>query len=270
MNDYTTKNRLFIGMDVIAPWPETLPEGRILKESERHFTLAFLGNAELSKTIEILKNFPVPGFRVGIGAIFDEPIFLPIRFPQTAGWHIQLLEQEGPFNDFQKRLLDFLEKNDFHIRKHENESFNRHITLARRPFAMSEWMRHFVPRPLFLKNIHLYESVGNLHYESRWTYEILPPFESIEHTADMAFLIRGETMEQLLIHASLALAFEHLPFIRYFAFQKPIQFEDLVLQLNQLIARLDAEEGCPYKAVSFHGEVTRKNDYLEWEMIVDV
>ena len=37
------QKRLFFGFEVKAPWPQGLPKGRILKEDQRHITIAFLG-----------------------------------------------------------------------------------------------------------------------------------------------------------------------------------------------------------------------------------
>ena len=54
-----------------------------------------------------------------------------------------------------------------------------------------EWLDHFTPLPFFVKAIHLYQSLGNLQYQSLWESPLLSPFEELEHTADIAFLIRG-------------------------------------------------------------------------------
>jgi len=38
-----------------------------------------------------------------------------------------------------------------------------------------------------------------------------------------------------------------------------------------MVAQADQEIGAPFKAVSFHGNIVKKNNQLlEWEMIVDV
>ena len=47
--------------------------------------------------------------------------------------------------------------------------------------------------------------------------------------------------------------------------------DDVVIALNERIARMDSEVGCPLKAVSFHGEIeVLSPSLLQWEMIVDV
>ena len=49
------------------------------------------------------------------------------------------------------------------------------------------------------------------------------------------------------------------------------QEDEIIIQLNEKISLWDAESGCPFKAVSFSGEITKKeNGLLHWEMIIDV
>jgi len=261
--------RLFLAMEVFSPWPQLFPNGRILLESDRHLTLLFLGENHLPSILNLLQEFPDPGFRVGLAGIFDRPIFLPDLQPKTAGWHVHLLEQKDLFHAFYRRLRQWLEEKDFAFREQKNE-FLAHVTIARQPFDIQEWKNSFHKLPLYLKNIHLCESLGLSRYNICWTHEILAPFEGFEHTADLAFLIRGETDEQLFIHASLALAFHFPPLIRYMDEIKPQGIDEMIFQLNLLIARADAEEGCPFKAVSYHSTMIKRANIIEWEMIVDV
>jgi RNA 2',3'-cyclic 3'-phosphodiesterase len=37
-----------------------------------------------------------------------------------------------------------------------------------------------------------------------------------------------------------------------------------------MVTASDVEVGCPFKAVSYHGEIHESNGLLQWEMIVDV
>jgi len=251
--------RLFFGMQIGAPWPEELAPGRILLEEDRHMTIAFLGDVDLEKIQGMVSSFPNPSFDLGIAGIFDRPLFLPDRTPRVAAWHVQFLEQKEEFLQFQRDLVSWLNIN-------EKGEFMPHVTIARSPFQISEWKNSFQKLPMYLKDIHLLESLGHSKYEIRWSFPILAPFEEIEHTADIAFRVRGKTLAQIYLHAELALSFHFPPFIRYFEEKEVRNHEEIVQALNGSIARADAEQGCPFKAVSFHGEIKEG----EWEMIVDV
>ena len=236
--------RLFFGMEVFAPWPEEFPPGRTLLEPNRHLTLAFLGETSMPD----LPSFPPPPFSIGLSGIFDKPLFLS----HVIAWHIHWLE--SGLLPYQRQLAEWLGiKNDF----------LSHVTLAREPYDKHAWKESFQPLPMYVKNINLYESLGHSKYKIIWQHPIISPFEEIEHTADIAFIVRGE----LFLHAQLALAFHFPPMIRYFDERKIVNLEEIVTALNRMIARVDSEIGCPFKAVSFHGT---RNQTNEWEMIVDV
>lgn len=260
--------RLFFGMEVVAAWPDDLPGGRILEASDRHLTLAFLGDANLSQLQTLLPSFPKPPFEIGLAAYFDHPIFLPPRTPHVAAWNIEWLEQKEPFLQFQTELIAWLKTNGFPLREGKGE-FLSHVTIARTPFVIREWKEAFEKRPLFVRNVHLYESLGYSHYEVRWTYPILAPFEEKEHTADIAFTIRGKTMQQIHLHAQLALSFHFPPLIGYFSSANVQNLDEIVRSLNSIIGKADQEIGSPFKAVSYHGNLEGR-ELLEWEMIVDV
>lgn len=260
--------RLFFGMEVFAPWPEELPQGRILLPQDRHLTLVFLGNANASKLQTLLPSCPKPPFEIGLAAYFDHPIFLPHSRPNVAAWQIQWLEQKELFLKFQKELVFWLKANGFSPREGKGE-FLPHVTIARRPFSIREWKETFEKRPLFIRNLHLCESLGSSRYKVCWTYPILSPFEEKEHTADIAFTIRGKTIQQIHLHAQLALSFHFPPLIRYFSFPTVQNLDEIVQSLNSIIGKADQEEGAPFKAVSYHGNLGG-SDILEWEMIVDV
>jgi len=181
--------RLFFGMEVVSPWPEELPHGRNLQEPDRHLTLAFLGESNMPD----LTSFPKPPFSIGLSGIFDKPLFLA----HVVAWHIQWLE-EGLLT-YQKELAHWLRIQG---------DFLSHVTLAQEPYAPEEWEHSFQKLPVYVKNINLYEGFGHSKYKILWQYPLLAPFDEIEHTADIAFRIRGN----LFLHAQLALAF-HFPVV---------------------------------------------------------
>lgn len=260
--------RLFIGMEVVAPWPEDLPEGRILREEDRHLTLAFLGETDASHLLSFLNSFPKPAFPMGIGAIFDRPLFLPQRDPHVAAWHIRFLEEEESFLAFQKNLTAWLKEGGL-TPKEKKGDFLAHVTVARSPFVVHEWKETFQKLPLYLKDIHLCESLGHSKYQILWKYERVAPFEEFEHTADIAFRVRGIDWAGLYLHAQLALSFHFPRLAALFDSSEVRNIEEIVTSLNEMIFRADAKWGCPFKAVSFHGEM-QKREFWEWEMIVDV
>ncbi len=262
--------RLFFAIDTICPWPEEFPEGRVLLEKDRHMTLAFLGETNATALMAALPKAPVPAFRIGLAGCFDEPLFLPVKHPRTAGWHVRLFEGEETFFLYRQQLVDWLVEAGF-LHRPERD-FLPHTTIARNPKNLSEWKDSFSSYPLYLRDIHLYRSLGRSRYESLWSYPILAPFEEVEHTADLAFLVRGKDWDSLYLHAGLALAFEFPPLLAFFEIKKPCaSFAELIVGLNDLVSKADAELGAPFKAVSYHGDVTIcANGIWEWEMIVDV
>ena len=143
-----------------------------------------------------------------------------------------------------------------------------HVTLARSPFNISEWERGFVPLPFYFDTLHLYESLPGLHYKPIWSKALIAPIEELEHTADLAFHINGETEDELYNNAFTALSFHFPPLLDYRQ-PPPQNFAEIVSTLNYALALADAEKGCPFKAVSHHGELHKK-PHLHWEMIVDV
>jgi 2'-5' RNA ligase len=265
------EKRLFFGLETKAPWPDHFPEGRLLEESHRHATLAFLGETNFSKIKEILASFPKPPFRIGLSGKFDQCLFLPERDPRVVAWHITWLENPKPLFAYQKEFIQWLQSHGFNPRNPER-AWLPHVTISRKPFIVKEWRKAFTPLPCMITGLHLYESLGMSKYASLWHYPLLAPFEELEHTADIAFTIHGENLDQLYTHAQLALAFKFPPLLDFSAEEiKNNTFDDIIVNLNDLIAKADAQLGCPFKAVSFHGELKEeKNGPITWEMIVDV
>ncbi len=114
--------------------------------------------------------------------------------------------------------------------------------------------------------------MGKIKSELIWSLEVTPPFEEIEHTADLAFRVWGENISQLYLHARTALAFKDPSLMEQFSAAKNYDnLDDVIIDLNALVTQADKEHGCPLKAVSFSGEVVGKGDGLmHWDMIVDV
>jgi 2'-5' RNA ligase len=265
--------RLFFGLDIEAPWPLDISKGwiggRILDEAERHLTLAFLGNVDFTKLKSRLNEMPLPKFLTGPVGFFDKPIFLPLKKPNVAAWHIHWLEDESPLLEFRKDLIDWICQLGFQI--DHKEDFLQHVTISRQPFDFEEWKKVFSPTPFFARQFSLYESIGNLRYNRLWSFDFILPFEEIEHTADIAFIVNAENFIQLHQHAQASLAFRYPAILPYLSnLTAGASVEEIVINLNQTVAKADSEVGCPFKAVSFHGDPVKQDLLLSWEMIIDV
>ncbi len=255
--------RLFFGFEIDVPWPHEYPIGRLLSEKERHITLAFLGFVDPIPLQESIERIPLPPFSISPIGVCNQVLFLPEKHPRTVSWHIGWLSKELEILHYRSELLKWLQKIGYRL---DNRPFTAHVTIARMPFEKEGWLQTFTILPCMIKALHLYESIGNLHYPSRWKFPLQPAFEEFEHTADLAFFIHAQTLQELYCHAALALSFKFPPLVQYIKMQNPKDLYDVIQGLNQLIATADQELGCPFKAVSYHGQFKENS----WEMIVDV
>lgn len=261
--------RLFFGIEVHAPWPAALPKGRVLDETHRHLTLAFLGNIPYQPLLDRIDQFPKFPAVVGTVGFFDSCLLLPHRHPHVVAWHARWFEGNDSLSSFQHSLSAWLASLNYAI---DSRPWMPHLTLCRQPFDKGGWMSAFIPLPFYTSHIHLYESTGQLTYVPIWTLSIKPPFEEIEHTADMAFIIRGENLQQIYQNAFAALAFKAPDLLTFYKPVSPLKnLDEVIMALNAIIGYADGVVGCPMKAVSFHGEIIECSDSsIQWEMIVDV
>lgn len=260
-------HRVFFGFEVRAPWEDEVLQGRKIEERYRHVTLAFLGNLSREKIEELLKQIPKPEMPLGPCAILDHTLLLPESHPRVMALHMEFLDER--VLKFQKVLMQSLHRLDLGS---DQAVWLPHVSLCRKPFSYELWQAHFVRLPCYLGSFHLYESVGELCYKPLWSYDVPPPFEEIEHRADIAYCVHGKDLQELYVHASMALAFQDPHFLTAWPC-RPVLFslEELVMALNEQIAKIDHLRGCPFKAVSFHGEVEAcRQNLLKWDMIVDV
>ncbi len=262
-------HRLFFGLKIEAPWPKKLPKGRLLHPEERHMTLAFLGEVDLTALQQHLSLLPLPKWNIGPSGELDEPIYLPPRHHRVVAWHGDFSDKHRAISEYQRQFSRWLVEEGFPPTD-PGRAWLPHVTLCRAPFNKRQWDDLFEPLPFFCSALNLYESVGNLRYETRWSHPLVAPFTEIEHIAGIAFLVKGESLEELLLHAELALSFRSPSLYSFFQDPpSPKRIEDVIRHLNQAISMADAKYGCPLKSVSTHGEVAER-ELLEWEMIVGV
>lgn len=249
-----------------ASWPAVLPHGRLVAENCRHLTLVFLGNTPLKSVLSWIDSAPCLDVAIAPSGWIKKWLFLPDEaHARVVAGSVDWLEGEGAFSLFVSSLSAFLKKND-------PRPFFPHITIARKPFDVEEWKKDAPLIPFFIREITLYESLGHLHYEPRWSYPLTPPFEEIAHAADLAFLVRGQTFGKLLQHAYLALSFHFPQFLTHRVADAELSsLDEVIMQLNRVITEIDRTVGSPFKAVSFHSELHKlENNLLQWKMIVDV
>lgn len=265
------KKRLFWGFEVLAPWPEEYPQGRLINNTSRHITVTFLGNVDHLKFLESLPDIPPIPFKIGLVGAFNKCSFFPsARHPNVTAWEIDWWDDPTELFSFQKDFSNWHKSKQLII--HEKEVYLPHTTICRSPKNLEEWKKAFHPLPMMIKDFHLYESLGNLQYKPLFTYPIKPPFEEIEHTADIAFRVRGKDLAQLRTHAFAAIIFKYPDLLSYFIPKKNVlNLDEIIVDLNQMISSADVDIGSPIKAISYHGKVELEEDTnISWEMIIDV
>lgn len=262
------KRRIFFGFSVEAPWQSTYPKGRIIAEATRHITFAFLGNILYPPLEKELVHFPPPDFKIGPTGLCDRLLFLPKKEPRVVALHVSWLSGKEKIASFHQTVLHWLESLGYPV---DRRPFLPHITIARAPFEEADWEKTFEKLPTMITGIHLYESLGGLHYQTIWKLPLLPPFEEFEHTADIGFHVRGNSLQELYHHGALAMSFKFPPFLSFIKQEEIQDIQDIIRLLNKKIAECDLEIGCPFKAVSYHGKIRIDSDQMmHWEMIVDV
>lgn len=263
----TEEARLFFGCALDATWIDPPHSGRILEADQRHLTLAFLGNQDRDRMLKALANDLPNIFSLGFAGWCERLLFLPPRHPHVVASHVRFVNATG-FRKMKESLEDWLKQHGYPV---DERPYISHVTLARAPFSIEQWRESFHPFPLFVKGLHLYESLGNSHYKTLWSLPFLDPIEEVDHTADIAFRLKGYTLDHLFQHAQLALAWKFPSMLNYFSEDSVESLDELIMKLNALVSKADADRGCPFKAVSFHGDIeTIAEGVLSWEMIVDV
>ena len=235
-------------MEVFAPWHDPNSNARFIKPSMRHLTLAFYGDQKP-------ESIPKPPFHLGKVAKASQFLFLPENKPRVIAYNVEFFHHDNELFSYAKEL--------------GNASFLPHITIAREPFDKDTFKPPSMP--LMLGSIHLYESLGNLSYKPLETYPLILPFEEIPHTADIAFLVRGKNLTELCTHAQIAMSFAYPELLTYCRAKEIESFHDIVVYLNEIVAKADIDVGSPIKAVSFAGDAKKiDQEIYEWEMIIDI
>jgi RNA 2',3'-cyclic 3'-phosphodiesterase len=262
--------RIFFGLDINAPWKESEPSGRYIDKSLRHITLIFVGEVADEKVNSIIPILPTPSFKISPSGIFDKVLALPYKHPNVISYEAHFYTYLEELKNYKNSLLSFLEENGISL-KVQYKDFLPHASLCRRPFVISEWKKEFSKLPFFGTRVVLYESLGNSVYRTLWSYDFIPPFSEIDHTADIAFDIRGENFFQLYANGFIALSFADEKLAGYFLENEKIEnLDDVIISLNKIVTNLDTQIGSPFKGVSFQSNLKHKDNFLEWEMIVDV
>ena len=263
------ESRFFFGFGLDTLWPEKLPFSKVIDEKNRHLTLVFLGEKTFEEIDNIKKELPFPEFETAPVAEFDKCLFLPEKKPRLVAWHVNFLEKQKQIIDFQRKLLKTLKEKGFC--SNHREEFLAHVTICRDFFDKEIWEKEFQKLPVIIKNFSLYESLGSSKYRVIWQKDFLLPFVEIEHTADIAFRVRGRNIEELKLHSFIALCFKFRPVILFHKYLREVNtIEELIMLLNEILTKVDIERGSIFKAVSFNTKIIEKNAMLEWEMIIDV
>ncbi|MCB1111333.1 MAG: hypothetical protein H7A37_10730 [Chlamydiales bacterium] len=193
-----TTKRVFFAFDAHAPWKKQEPKGRLIRHSDRHVTVAFLGNIDYEALEPLLAEIPIPDMRIGPIGIIDYPLFLPNSdHPHVFAAHVDWLTPG--IDEYRNRLTGWLIEHGYAI-AHADTPWLPHTTYCRKPFDSEEWQKQFAPMPLYSTALHLYESLPQLCYEPIWSHHFLPPISKER--------IIGETEAMLNAHVKAAEAFD--------------------------------------------------------------
>ncbi len=268
MRDEKKTNRLFIGASVVAIWPDTFLSNEIIKEENRHLTILFLGGQDQNAK-NILMNFPKPKSTLSPIGIFSKYVGLPKRSPHLVALEGEIITGMN-IEDYRNNISRWSEMQGIEFKK-AKRPFYPHLTICRKHPDIFKWESSIIKIPFYIDGINLYQSLGNSEYEKLKIYPFVPAFEQIHHTADIAFLIRGESLQNIFINAQIALAFSYPDILGFLETDIEISSQDqVIMELNKIISNIDIKIGSPFKAVSFHGSFTQQLGYTQWEMIVDV
>lgn len=261
-------SRVFIGFQVDAPWPAKLPNGGHIHPGERHMTLAFLGDVDLDSLLSHLPEFPLPPLTMGFVGHFSETLFLPPKHPSVVAWHADLEEKHREISEYQLQVSDWLKLRGFPPAG-EHRVWLPHVSICRTPFDKHEWEQVFEKYPFTCSKIHLYESVGNLRYESRWIYSLFPPFEQIKNSEGLVYTIRGKSLDEVYKHTQAALTFLDTHFLSAFDERaQPKNIEQMERSFNDSLRRVNAKWGSSVKSLrSIEGDKENQG-YLEWKIEV--
>lgn len=199
--------RLFLAFRIEAPWPQQLAKGRLIAARERHMTLAFLGEQPWPSLRDQLARLPLPPFSTGLVGRFVRSLSLPPGHNRVIAWEAEALEPRKLFL-YQHRLMEWLlEEGLLSCEKAALPSWLPHVTLCRAPFDRRGWEELFAPLPFSMSELHLYESLGDLHYGPLWSHLLPRPFLVESQDDQLRIQAVGNSWSQLFAHLATAIQF---------------------------------------------------------------
>lgn len=265
------KKRLFFGFEIEALWEDLILEKKMILENNRHMTVLFLGDdIDVEKINSYIPHIPKCEFDIGPCGFFNKCLFLPIKEPRLVAYQVDFFDKTYLIEKFQRELFDFFKAKNFLLKQRDN--FLPHVTICRNDFDMDAWKKSFKFLPLYIKSFNLFESLGNSEYKTLWKKDFIKPFVEIFHTADIAFNIKGKTYQDLLYNSFIALSFKSIDVLFYHKeLTKVESIDDVIINLNEIVTKAEIDGiFIPFKAISFHANVKKVDNILNWEMIVDV
>src|SRR3989304_5696453 len=97
-----TLTRLFLGMELSAPWPENMPQGRIISSNARHMTFAFLGQKSLDEVGPALNLLPANPSMIGPATLMDHLQFFPEKPARVVALHVDFSAHVEWLNFFEE------------------------------------------------------------------------------------------------------------------------------------------------------------------------